>query len=311
MMKNINYLLLAIISLFLLFIACPITVTPTPEDPRINSLTLSGPTNVEIAQTVQLTTSIDAEEGASSNVSYISSDTRIATVNSNGMVTGVSNGGVTITVSADSNTNVTASHSLTVLPPSVSSLSLTGPTEIEFGQPTQLTTTIVTVSGASSAIHYTSSDTNRVTVDSNGVVTGLIRTDADVTITMISVFDNTKMATHNISAVTTALIKSLSYGTNNFVFALGLPITPLVPTINLVDILGTSNVSFGLSEPPPGKLGKGPPAGLTFHRRTGEFSGTPSNVVTSEGYKITVIGIGNYGGGAEAIITISVTNTNN
>ena len=113
-------------------------------------------------------------------VSWTSSDTSVATVDSNGVVRGLSTGKVTIKViypSLSNNNNFyhTATCEVTVIPipqPDATGITLTKhSTTIIAGNTETLIPTIFPANAAPVYVIWTSSDTNVATVDSNGVVT--------------------------------------------------------------------------------------------------------------------------------------------
>ena len=164
--------------------------------PIVDSVSLDGPSNVVIGQTIQLISAVTVQGSASADVTYSSSDTNIATVNTNGMVTGVADGNVTITATSVFDSNQMDTHNVRVFSPSVDSVNLDGPNDVEVGQTIQLTSAVTVQGSASADVTYSSSDTSKATVNANGVVTGVSR--GDVTITATSVFDSNQMDTHNV-----------------------------------------------------------------------------------------------------------------
>ncbi len=147
-------------------------------DPQTATLTAIG-------ETVQLTaTVLDRNEQpvAGVAVSWTSSDTGVATVDDEGLVTAVGNGSTEITArsgSASATVNVTvlqAAHSI-VIEPRMATLMAAGET-------VQLTASVLDrneqpVSGA--AVSWTSSDTGVATVDEEGLVTAVGSGDARIT----------------------------------------------------------------------------------------------------------------------------------
>ena len=79
-------------------VACDNNETETPSTPT--SITISGPRTVRVGATIPLTTN------TTEPLSWLSSDSSVATVDLNGVVTGVSAGKVTITASLLSDSNV-------------------------------------------------------------------------------------------------------------------------------------------------------------------------------------------------------------
>lgn len=71
--------------------------------PNVLSITVTGDNTVKVGSTIKLTAIVDAEEGASTNVVWVSSDPTIATVDENGNIKGVSEGKVVISVSSEAN----------------------------------------------------------------------------------------------------------------------------------------------------------------------------------------------------------------
>lgn len=123
--------------------------------------------SVYIGQTVTI--------GASAAVTWTSSDNSIATVDGNGVVTGVKSGTAAITASAN---GVTASCMVTVLQSgtTISTASLS----IKVGESSTLT---ATVNGADKNVTWTSSDASVATVDAGGKVTGVKAGNATITAT--------------------------------------------------------------------------------------------------------------------------------
>lgn len=118
-------------------------------------------------------------EDADAEVSWSSSDTSVAKVDSNGVVTAVGKGSATITAKADS---YTAKCEVTVTVP-LESIEITGTTDtIKKGQTTKLEVVYnPTDTTDSKDVTWSSSDTNVATVSNDGIVTAL--KDGTVTIT--------------------------------------------------------------------------------------------------------------------------------
>lgn len=123
--------------------------------------------SVQVGQTVKI--------NASTAAAWTSSDTSVATVDGEGLVTGLKAGTAAITATADGATStciITVFESSTTI--SASSLS------IKVGETATLT---ATVAGASQTVEWTSSDTEVATVEMNGTVTGKKAGTATITAT--------------------------------------------------------------------------------------------------------------------------------
>ena len=88
-------------------------VTPTPEKILVSNISLSGASKVEIGSQITLTAFVTPTNATNPNVSWKSSDEQIATV-TDGVVTGISEGKVTITATALDGSNVKGELEITV-----------------------------------------------------------------------------------------------------------------------------------------------------------------------------------------------------
>jgi uncharacterized protein YjdB len=81
-------------------IAMAVTACSTTPSPTVTSITITGP-QLAIGGSGQFTATANFSDGTTLNVSasstWTSSNTAVATVSATGLVTGVSDGGVTIT----------------------------------------------------------------------------------------------------------------------------------------------------------------------------------------------------------------------
>ena len=175
-----------------------ITVTcgsdaPDPVYPTSISLTAEEST-VSIGATTQLTVGYTPSDTNVKNVTYSSSNESVATVSSTGLVTGVTQGSVTITAQAEAanNTKVSATTNITITPISVISVSLSSNSEtIKVGKSVTLTPTINPSNATNKSVTWSSSNTSIATV-SNGVVTGAGEGTATITVRTV---DGNKTAT--------------------------------------------------------------------------------------------------------------------
>ena len=166
----------------------------TNTDSKITTITLSAPNEVLQGNKIKLAVSwVPSTEAAS--FTYASSDTSIATVDAFGWVTGVKGGVVQISATLVADSTKSAVHTVNVIP-LPSSLAITGPTSLSYGQKVTLEVAAMP-SGASNAVTWTSSNTAVATVDSSGRVTGIAAGSA--TITATSIVSNSILASHNIT----------------------------------------------------------------------------------------------------------------
>jgi uncharacterized protein YjdB len=164
-----------------------VTVSPT-------SATLN------VGATQQLTATVAPSNATNKNVSWSSSNTAVATVNSSGVVSGVAAGNATVTVTTQDG-NKTATSAITVssinVPVSGVSVSPTSAT-IATGSTQQLTVTVAPSNATNKNVSWTSSNTSVATVTSSGLVSGVAVGSATITVTTQ---DGGKTAT---SAITVA-----------------------------------------------------------------------------------------------------------
>ncbi|MGI6711101.1 MAG: Ig-like domain-containing protein [Bacilli bacterium] len=139
-----------------------------------------------------LTATVVAASLTDKSVSWSSSNTSVATVDSNGKVTAVAAGSANIIAKLNANNSIQAQASVTVTAPSLPTISLSNNTlSLVVGDTKTLTATVGNTSNTS--VTWSSSATSIATVDSNGKVTAVKAGTA--TITATSVADTSVKAT--------------------------------------------------------------------------------------------------------------------
>ena len=143
--------------------------TPTP-DKTPTSISLSPSSiSLEVGKTSQQITVTATPSTASNDVTWSTSDSKVATVSSSGVVTAVSKGTATITATSVYSSSVKATLSVTVNPVQLERIQLQGALRLNTGAGWQFTATPVP-SNASAEVTWSSSDTSVATVDKDGYV---------------------------------------------------------------------------------------------------------------------------------------------
>ena len=127
--------------------------------------------------------SVLPENAYNKNVSFESADAGIAAVNSNGVVTGVSAGETTITVTTEDG-GFTGACTINVYNQAVTGVTIE-PSEAELlaGYLMQLTATVLPENATNKNVIYSVDDESILSVDQNGKVAGLLAGTATVTVT--------------------------------------------------------------------------------------------------------------------------------
>ena len=162
-------------------------IATTPVYPL--SITLSGTSSISIGGTSELTVNYSPSDTNVKNVTFTSSNENVATVSSDGIVTGVAQGTSTITATAQTANNGTTTATLTVSvsPIAVTSVSLSSVSEsIKVGKTVTLAPSISPANATNKDVTWKSSDTTVATVSSAGVVTGVSPGTATITVTTVS-----------------------------------------------------------------------------------------------------------------------------
>ena len=149
------------------------------------AIDVSGNNAIGIGETSQLSVAYTPSNTNMTNVTWSTSNSSVAAVNSTGLVTGVAVGSATITATAkDENGNdITDSIAVTVSPVAVTGVSLDSSSAIvKAGKTITLVPTISPSNATNKSVSWSSSDTSVATV-SAGVVTGVTAGSATITVT--------------------------------------------------------------------------------------------------------------------------------
>ena len=195
-----------------------VNVIPLPE-----GITITGASSVSYGQNIVLQ-ALAYPVGASSAVSWSTSNSSIATVDNSGRVTGIAQGSVTITATSLVNNSIIATHQVTVT--DAKSITL-NPTHLSLnvGANQTITATVFAASLTDKSVVWSSGNSNVATVDSNGKVTGI---SAGYTIIIAKLnADNTVQSQANVTVVYAPIptitmsvtSTSLSVGTNKTITA--------------------------------------------------------------------------------------------
>lgn len=162
-----------------------ITVTSKIKGIDVTEIAIYGLNEVTIGQTIRLSAIITPEDATDKTVEWSSSNDKVATIDANGNVTGVSVGTVEITVtSADK--KVTAKKTITVNPVvHVAEVYITGPDSVTEGQTITLSAGVNPSNAAEKSVKWSSSNNGIATVDQNGNVTGVKAGTVDILATSV------------------------------------------------------------------------------------------------------------------------------
>ncbi|MFD0960971.1 Ig-like domain-containing protein [Paenibacillus chungangensis] len=170
----------------------------TPGMPgTIEALSISGDDEVAVNDTIALSANVTPISAEGQMLIWETSDGTIATVNENGIVTGIKGGTVTITVSSEDGT-ATDTHNVTVITNSVEGVTIAGADEVKKGKTISLTANITPENASNQLVNWVSSDETVATVNDQGVVTGIELGTATITVTTV---DGSKTAQHDVTVV--------------------------------------------------------------------------------------------------------------
>lgn len=159
----------------------PITVKTKYSDPVSVDITPKT-NNLNVGGTKNLTAKVSPDT-AKQAVTWSSSDDKIATINTNGKVTAVSKGQVTITATSTDKGDAKGTATVNVKQP-VTGVTISPKTaEIEVGSTQQLTATIAPDNADNKKVTYSTSDDTIAVVNSSGLVTSKKEGQATITVT--------------------------------------------------------------------------------------------------------------------------------
>lgn len=144
---------------------------------KVKSLKITGDSKqVAAGKKIRLTVTVTPANAAIKTVTWKSGNTKVATVDSTGLVTFKKNAGgkkVTITAAATDGSGVTASCTLTVKKGIVKKITISGKKNMKAGKSQKLKAKVTASSGANKKLKWVSSNTKYAKVTAAGKVTAL------------------------------------------------------------------------------------------------------------------------------------------
>lgn len=134
-----------------------------------------------VNETLQLTATIIPNVASNKSVSWTSSDSSVATVDNNGLVTAIATGTAVIKVTTTDGSNLSASCNVTVRQLATSITLDETEATIYTGNTLQLTATVLPSTTSNPSVNWSSSNTSVATVSSTGLVTAKSTGEAVIT----------------------------------------------------------------------------------------------------------------------------------
>ena len=163
--------------------SCNVTVNPI----MASSIRLTQTEwETKVGKSFTLKATVSPSNVTNGKVKWSTSNTLVATVDQDGVVTGIAVGNATISATTTDGTNLTASCSVTVSPVLATSIRLTQTEwETRVGKSFTLKATVGPSNVTNGSVKWNSSDTNVATVDQAGLVTGIKSGAATITATTL------------------------------------------------------------------------------------------------------------------------------
>ena len=191
--------------------------------------------NMNVGDTMMLTATVLPEDADNREVTWISGNEDVVTVDNNGVVTAVAPGTATVTVSTLDGSNLSATCEICVVKPVVLVESITldvAEATLNVGDTMILTATVLPEDADNREVTWVSGNEDVVTVDNNGVVTAVAPGTATVT---VSTLDGS-----NLSATCNITVESKTGGVD----AVGAESVNVIARDGVIIISGTSEEAF-------------------------------------------------------------------
>lgn len=227
--------------------AAPCSVTPVVP---VSSVAIAGgDVSLEVGASKQLSASVAPSDATDRAVSWKSSDAAVASVASDGTVTGVKAGTATITATAggkSASVKVTVSAQQTIIPVQSVSISGTGVSggkaSINVGAGLNLTATVSPSNATDKTVTWKSSNTSVVSVSNAGLVTA--KAVGSATITAVA---GNKQAVIAVTVVGGSLVLLQSLQISGSGVAHGAAVMKVNETKSLTAVPSPSNASVGVT----------------------------------------------------------------
>ena len=164
--------------------------------------------NVAVGQTIQLTAAFLPESTTLKQVSWTSSDERIATVDENGNVTGVKRGNVRITAAAQDGSNIRANIGLQVSQSAEEIVLDKAEVTVDIGKTAKLKATVLPKDANDKNVVWSSSDERIAKVNAQGRITGAGLGDCEIICTSRTTGDVWAKATVHVQQP----VKKIAFG---------------------------------------------------------------------------------------------------
>lgn len=161
---------------------CLITVVPTP----VSSITLSqSSVSIKVGGSVKIDASVLPESATNKAIVWTVANPEIASVDENGLVTGLALGTTNLTATAADDGGASAICVVNVIPTPAESITIDTPerTSFKVGESIQLSASVLPENATYKTVTWTSSDSNIIAINSNGIATAISVGEAIITAT--------------------------------------------------------------------------------------------------------------------------------